>query len=493
MTIGALMQTLPDLSQLTHGQKDELIHALWAMVQALRADMAGQLAAQQVQINELQARLKLNSQNSSKPPSSDGLNRPKPKSLRKAGQRPIGGPKGHKGNTLCQSSEPDIVVTHAPPEHCDACRRKLVQTSIAETRQVFDLPALNYEVTEHRVLQARCSCGKTHRGEFPASVTASVQYGPRVMGAAVHLNHHHMVPLKRTSDLMGELFGLPMSEATILNANAQAVVHLRPIVAAIGQAFLTQPTVHADETGLRVAKSLHWLHTLATERLTWVARHAKRGAIAFEELGILGQFKGTLIHDGWTPYRTLDCRHGLCNAHHLRELTYIAEELKQDWAGDMSEVLTYANHLDNVNRRDGLSPDYTACEYVQEVQDLRDLYEAMLDQGDAINPRVAPSGKRGGTKQSKPANLLKRLREYADDVWRFMAEPDVPFTNNIAEQAVRMPKVKQKISGCFRTVEGADAYCVIRSYLATMHKQGANLYDALVQAFKGSPPQPSFS
>ena len=235
------------------------------MVQALRADMAAQLAAQQVQINELQARLKLNSHNSSKPPSSDGLNKPKPKSLRKAGQRPIGGPKGHKGDTLCQSSEPDSVIAYAPPERCDACKRRLTETSIAETRQVFDLPELNYEVTEHRVLQARCSCGKTHRGSFPTSVSAAVQYGPRALAAAVHLNQHHMVPLKRTANLMGEFFGLPMSEATVLSANARAAAVLAPTVQAIAQAFLTQPTVHADETGLRVNKALHWLHTLATE------------------------------------------------------------------------------------------------------------------------------------------------------------------------------------------------------------------------------------
>ena len=486
------MQNLPDLSQLSHAQKDELILALWAMVQALRADMAAQLAAQQVQINELQARLKLNSHNSSKPPSSDGLNKPKPKSLRKAGQHPIGGPKGHKGNTLCQSSEPDSVTTYAPPERCDACQRRLTETSIAETRQVFDLPLLNYEVTEHRVLQARCSCGKTHRGSFPTSVSAAVQYGPRALAAAVHLNQHHMVPLKRTASLMGEFFGLPMSEATVLSANARAAAVLAPTVQAIAQAFLTQPTVHADETGLRVNKALHWLHTLATEGLTWVARHVKRGAAAFTDLLILPQFMGTLIHDGWAPYRKLGCAHGLCNAHHLRELHYVHEELKQDWAGDMVELLTHANHQDNLNRAEGRLPDYRGPAYQLALHDLRSLYEAILDQGELANPRAPPTGKRGRAKQSKAANLIHRLREYGDDVWRFMSEAGVPFTNNLAEQAVRMPKVKQKISGCFRTTEGADIYCDIRSYLATLHKQGANLFDALTQAFHGTPPQPNF-
>ena len=491
------MQQLPDLSQLSHAQKDELIHALWAMVQALTAQVQAQqvqLTAQQVQINELQARLNQNSRNSSKPPSSDGLNKPKPKSLRKAGERPVGGPKGHKGNTLSQVAEPDHVITHAPPGHCDHChsRLEIAGATTLESRQVFELPSLKREVTEHRVLQTRCSCGQLQRGQFPAAVAASVQYGPRVLAAAVHLNQHHMVPLKRSASLMGELFGLSMSEATILSANAQAADALTSTVSAIKQAFVTQPTVHADETGLRVAKSLHWLHTLVTEKLTWVARHAKRGAEAFEAFAVLPLFKGVLIHDGWKPYRALDCLHGLCNAHHLRELTYVAEELKQDWAQDLIEVLTHANSCDRANREGGQQPDYTGAQYQLELRDLRDLYEAILAQGEAMNPRAEPTGKRGRTKQSKPTNLLKRLREFDDDVWRFMSQAQVPFTNNLAEQAVRMPKVKQKISGGFRTVEGADIYCQIRSYLATMHKQEANLFDALTQTFRGAPPQPNF-
>ena len=233
------------------------------------------------------------------------------------------------------------------------------------------------------------------------------------------------------------------------------------------------------------------MHVLATKSLTWVARHAKRGGVAFEALGILPKFTGTLIHDGWRPYRALTCSHGLCNAHHLRELTYVFEELKQDWAGDLIKVLTNANHLNNTNCADGKVPDYAEPGYCLKVKELRAQYEAILDQGDKVNPRAASSGKRGVTKQSKAANLIGRLREYADDVWRFMEQPDVPFTNNIAEQAVRMPKVKQKVSGCFRTTQGADTFCTIRSYLATMHKQGARIFESLVHTFRGSPPQPN--
>lgn len=475
------MQDRSSLNQLSVDQKDELILMQQAQIESLQKAVAA-----------LQARLNLNSTNSSKPPSSDGLNRPKPKSLRKSGGRASGGQEGHPGQTLCQVATPDRLVTHAPPERCDACQRRLGAAVVVETRQVFDLPRLGFEVTEHEVTQASCRCGKTHRGQFPDSVSAAVQYGPQALAAMVHLNQHHMVPLKRTATLMGEFFGLKVSEATVLKASTEAGQRLTPTVAAIAQAFLLQPTVHADETGLRVARTLHWMHVLATQSLSWVACHTNRGGAAFEALGILPKFKGTLIHDGWKPYRALECSHGLCNAHHLRELTYVFEELGQAWAGDMIELLTHANHTDNARRADATLPDYTAPAYVQEVRDLRGLFEAILDQGNALNPRASASGKRGATKQSKAANLIQRLREYADDVWRFMAQPNVPFTNNIAEQAVRMPKVKQKISGCFRTIEGANTFCVIRSYLATMHKQGANLFDSLVQTFRGATPQPCF-
>ncbi|WP_265257061.1 IS66 family transposase [Verminephrobacter aporrectodeae] len=474
------MQQLPDLSTLSSTQMGALVLELWAVVQTLT-----------VQNNELQARLNLNSRNSSKPPSSDGLNKPQPKSLRKAGQRPVGGQKGHKGHTLSQVAEPNMVVTHAPPEHCDVCHGPLGQASLVEARQVHDLPDLRYQVTEHRVLQSICNCGKTHRGVFPAEVTAAVQYGPRAKAAAVHLNQYQMLPLKRTGEVMGDLFDMPMSEATILSANAEAAQVLAPTVTAIAQELVNRPIVHADETGLRVNKSLHWLHALVTEKLTWLGRHEKRGMAAFVEHGILPLFKGTLVHDGWTPYRMLDCVHSLCNAHHVRELTYVQEQLKQDWAGDSMEVLLYSNSLVHQLRAQG-QIDHTAPEHLLQVHDLRSLFEATLAEGDRLNPRAQSNGRRGRIKQSKVANLIGRLRDYSDDVWRFMTDPNVPFTNNLAEQAVRMPKVKQKISGCFRTSDGADIYCIIRSYLATLNKQGAKLFDALTQAFLGSPVQPRF-
>lgn len=475
------MQTPSSLSQLSHAEKDALILLLQEQIKAL-----------QEAVRQLQSRRNMNSRNSSKPPSSDGMNKPAPKSLRVVGENPTGGQKGHAGRTLSQATQPDKVVVHCVPEQCQACQRELPFAYVSETRQVFDLPVLQFEVTEHHAMQAICSCGRVHTAEFPAGVNATVQYGPRAQAAMVHLNQNHAVSVQRTATLMKDLFGMSVSQATVIKATVASADILRPTVEAIGQAAVNADVLHADESGLRVAKTLHWLHVLATDTLTWMGCHPKRGGEAFDALALLGQFKGVLVHDGWLPYKALQCQHALCNAHHLRELTYLLEEQDHAWAGDMIELLTHANHLDNLNFADGLVANYNSRKYQAEVRDLRDLYEAILAQAQTENPVLPSTGKRGRPKQSKATNLIGRLRDYRDDVWRFMTQPDVPFTNNLAEQTVRMPKVKQKVSGCFRTLPGAQAYCVIRSYCATMHKQGANVFESLVAAFKGATPQPNF-
>ena len=484
------MPNLPELTQLSHAQKDELIRTLWPLQQQVH-DLMAQIVVMQSSIKQLEGRLALNSKNSSKPPSSDGLNKPAPKSLRVAGQRPTGGQKGHPGSTLSQVAQPDTIVVHGVPDQCQACQSKLPFAYVSETRQVFDLPVLQFEVTEHHAMQAICSCGHVHTAQFPASVNATVQYGPRAQAAMVHLNLNHAVSVQRTAALMKDFFGLSVSEATVVKAGVAGASILQPTVQTIGQGVVSSAVAHADESGLRVARTLHWLHVLATDTLSWMGCHPKRGGEAFESLALLQQFKGILVHDGWMPYKALECQHALCNQHHLRELTYLLEEQGQAWAGDMIELLTYANHQDNLNCADAKTLNLDSQKYQSEVRDLRDLYEAILAQAQTDNPIAPSTGKRGRTKQSKATNLIGRLRDYSDDVWRFMTQPNVPFTNNLAEQAVRMPKVKQKVSGCFRTPEGAATYCVIRSYCATMHKQGANIFESLASAFKGTPPQPS--
>ena len=486
------MRNLPDLTQLSDSQKDELIGMLWPLQQRGQELMA-QMVTMQERIKQLEGRLALNSKNSSKPPSSDGMNKPAPKSLRIAGQNPNGGQKGHPGSTLRKATHPDKIVVHNVPELCQSCHAKLPFAYVAESRQVFDLPVVKYEVTEHLVMQSICSCGKVHTGEFPGAVSAAVQYGPRALAAMVHLNQNHAVSVQRTAVLMKDLFELPVSQATVIKAVQLGAELLQSVVQDIGQGIVDSAVVHADETGVRVAKKLHWLHVLATDTLTWMGCHPKRGGEAFESLALLQHFKGVLVHDGWIPYKALECQHALCNQHHLRELTYLLEEQGQAWAGDMIELLTYANHQDNLNCSDGKTPSYTSKRYQNEVRDLRALYDAILTQAQAENPIAPSTGKRGRPRQSKATNLIGRLLDYSDDVWRFMTQANVPFTNNLAEQAVRMPKVKQKVSGCFRTPKGATDYCVIRSYCATIHKQGVNIFDSLVAAFKGEPPQPSFA
>jgi len=319
------MQALPDLSQLSDHEKDELIRLLWSMVQA----QAKQLAALQVQVSEFQSRLNKNSRNSSKPPSSDGLNKPAPKSLRVAGQRPSGGQPDHPGTTLSQVAQPDHIVVHGVASLCEVCGDKMGQAQVVQKRQVFDLPAIRYEVTEHWGMQAVCGCGHVHTAAFPAGVNASVQYGPRVQAAMVHLNQNHVVSVQRTAALMKDFFGLAVSEAAVIKATQAVANILEPTVQEIGLAIVQAQTAHADESGMRVADKLRWLHVLATETLTWMALHAKRGFEAFESLALLQKFRGVLVHDGWQAYKALECEHALCNQHHLRELTYLLEEQGQ--------------------------------------------------------------------------------------------------------------------------------------------------------------------
>jgi transposase len=477
------MDTLPDLDRLSVAEKDALIRALWPL-RAVVLELSAQVAALTAKVEELQGRLAQNSHNSSKPPSTDGLNKPQPKSLRQAGQKPTGGQAGHGGHTLKQVAHADRIEVHGPASHCEVCGRPLSEAVVVEVRQVFDLPPLRCEVTEHQVLQARCSCGQVQRGTFPAAVTAPVQYGPRSKAAVVQLTHHHMLPLARTGELLGDLCGLPMSDATVRAIQAEAQGLLTPTVTAIAAALTAVPVAHADETGMRVAGKLHWMHVLATPGLTWLGAHPNRGKKAFDAFGMLGAFMGTLIHDGWKPYRELTCTHGLCNAHHLRELTYVFEQLGQAWAKRLIDLLRAAGH----EVAAAGAPLTT-----ERLTHYRTVYDQIRTSGAAANPRAPPSGKRGRTKQRKALNLIDRLRTYADDVWRFASDPGVPFSNNLGEQAVRMPKVKQKVSGGFRTPAGLDTFCTIRSYLATLHKQGANLFHALTLTFQGSPPQPRFA
>jgi transposase len=487
------MPELPDLSQLGHAQKDALIVELFGLVQRL----SSQVDALQKRITELERSPRLNSKNSSKPPSSDGLtkptSKPNPKSLRITGQNPNGGQPGHSGNTLMQSAQPDVVIEHTSAAQCSVCQSTQLQHTVIERRQVFDLPVLRAQVTEHQLIRSSCTCGAEHVGAFPAGIQAPTQYGPGVKALAVHLNQQHFVPLQRTCEIMADVFGLPMSQASVLTFNEQAAAHLTATVAAIGQAVQAAPIVHADESGIRVAGQLEWLHCVVTPTLTYLAHHPKRGAVAFDALGILGGVRGTLVHDGLLAYKNLDCLHSLCNAHHLRELAYVHEQMGEQiwdaWAQEMMALLLQGKQ--EVDAHGGPLP-------APRLEWFEGQWSALLLRGEASNPAATRddesySRKRGRVGQSKAYNLLKRLRAWRQDVWRFASDAGVPFTNNLAEQALRMSKIRQKVSGCFRTDAGAATFFTIRSYLQTMRKQQACLFDCLISVFKGQPIQPSWA
>ena len=299
---------------------------------------------QQQEIAQLKARLSKDSQNSSKPPSTDGLAR-RPKSLRTQSGNQAGGQAGHRGDTLKKSVHVDRTIVHPLPAQCDVCGHSLdglVGIEEAETRQVIDLPALRFEVTEHRIVRAQCRCGAQQCSQFPRGIVSAVQYGASVRGACVYLNQYQQVPFQRCAQAMHHLFGIRIAASSVVNYVAQAAYELRPRVAQIKEALLLQSAVHFDETGLRQGKTLVWAHSASTSNLTWYGVHQKRGSEAINSFDILPRFKGVAIHDGLKSYRQYACLHGLCNAHHLRELLFIHETTQQPWAREMMHLLCQA-------------------------------------------------------------------------------------------------------------------------------------------------------
>ena len=459
------MNIRPDLSTLTSEQKDALIIALWD------------------RLDKLEAMLLKNSSNSSKPPSTDGFKR-KPKSRRVAGKAKAGGQEGHPGSTLKRVAVPDEVVTHAPPAHCDGCGSKLdMRQATVETdgRQVIDLPPVRVKVIEHRLQSVRCRCGKMHAGRYPEAVTQAVQYGPAIKAALVYLTQYQHVPMKRCTGAMQDLFGVHISPASVHAAIAQAHVAVTPIVQELGESMLQSKVIHLDETSVRVGKKLHWMHSVSTDDTVRYQVHERRGREALLAFNLLPRFKGVAVHDGWPAYDSFSVTHALCNAHHLRELEFVVDSTGQQWAQDMIGLLVQMNDAVNASADAVLSKEVAAA--------YRKRYRRLVAQGYAVNPEILTDptrkDKRGGVKQTFPRNLLRRLDQRADDVLRFMTNAFVPFTNNLAERDIRMPKLKQKVSGCYRTIEGARAYCSIRSYLGTLRKRSMDLMEALTTLFAG--------
>ena len=452
--------------------KDQRIQALEQENQALRE-----------RIVELERCLGLNSDNSSKPPSSDGLKKKakRTESLRGKSKRSSGGQKGHQGQTLEQVLKPDKIINHSAPSSCQECGCSLSKSTVVSSikRQVFDIPEPSIEVTEHRVEIKECpQCQTKVKGEFPSSVKAPVQYGVRLKAISAYLYHQHFIPENRLSEIVEDLFGCSMSEGTIANHSKSLATAITPIAELLASRVKTAPVKHLDETGLRVAGKTQWLHSVSTPNLTWYRIATKR-----KDLEPLMGIRGTVVHDHWKPYYQLeDVLHQLCNAHHLRELKALSEIENEAWAKSMKQLLYLANKY--------------SCRYPQTIPKpietrLRKLYQSIIRRGldfHSSQPPLARKGNRGRVKRRVGHNLLLRLQNFSEDVLRFLNQVEIPFTNNQAERDLRMMKCKQKISGCFRCAERAIDFANIRSVLSTARKQNLNLLQVLADIFSAQFP-----
>lgn len=451
------MTVRPDLSKLSSEEKDALILALLECVE------------------ELERRLSLNSSNSGKPPASDGFKKPsRVNNQREKTGRKAGGQAGHAGTTLRQVATPDQVIDYCPPV-CRGCGGELdlAQATGHQKRQVFDLPTPVVEVTEHRAYSCRCrACGAETAAAFPAEVTAAVQYGARVEALVVYLQAWQLLPEDRLAELMSDVFGVEVATSTIAAMGQRKAQALTGLAEQIEEQVKQAVVKHLDETGYRIAGGLHWLHVASTWLLTYYRTSPKRGAM-------LAGVRGIIVHDFWRAYLTMEgVLHALCNAHHLRELKALIDIEHEAWACAMHRFLRQACHASHLAHARGrpLRPPF--------LDWLSARYDRILAQGFAFHESQAPLVAAGEKGRGRPRrrighNLLLRLREHKEDALRFLHDPTVPFTNNQAERDLRMMKVRQKISGGFRSETGAQTFATLRTVLSTARKQGWNILTTL--------------
>ena len=444
-----------------------------------RQKINAQLAAR---IEELERRLKLNSSNSSKPPSSDGLKKPKAemrtKSLRGKSGNTSGGQKGHKGTTLRQTAEPDHVEDHFP-DTCGECGSILLSTAAAgyTARQVFDLPEPQPLVAvEHRAHACLCGrCGETTKAAFPQGVAAPVQYGPRIASVATYLQCAHFLPEERLSKVVADLFNAPLATATLAAMVHKAAERFMAFSTHLCEQISEKAGVkQLDETGFRIGGKTQWLHVACTPLLAFYRVSSKRGSL-------LSDLSGCIVHDHWKPYFTLDnVVHALCNAHHLRELQALIDIEKEDWAGQMQRLLHRAHHIAQAAQNQNIAVSDRLIALVGRRYDKIIAQALAFHEAQPALSRPRP-GKRGRKKRRTGHNLALRLREHKEGTLRFLADPDVPFTNNEAERDLRMMKLRQKISGGFRSQQGAEDFAILRSLITTARKQGWNIIETLMK------------
>ncbi len=448
-------------------------------------ELETKLELMEERLKKLEAFIHQDSHNSHQPPSSDREKKNYSSSNQQKSKRSTGGQPGHRGTTLKRIANPDFVEKH-DVKQCSCCGKSLrhVKARCIDKRQVIDIPTLKAMVTEHQSETKCCPyCDTVTQAPFPDDVTKVVQYGNRIKSITTYLMQHQLIPSERTTQCMKDLFDCSISEGSLFRWSQELSDTTDISYDAIKECVATSPVIHNDETGVNCENKNYWFHIATTSFATYLTVHPKRGKEAMDAAGILPRFRGTTVHDMWASYFRYESRHAVCNAHVLRELTFALEEFKQRWAGKLKKQLCRIHTLVETRRTSNIL-----------MLDKRTLhhnrvhYNALIAKGLRNNPRQRPTPHvRGRVKQSKVRNLLERLRNHADSVLLFMYDFTVPFTNNLAERDLRMAKVKMKISGCFRSPDGANIYCRIRSYLSTARKNGFTSFNAIVSAFNGQP------
>jgi len=475
--------TREDIKSICNLEPDTIIDLLEQLMKT-NERLVQQVTDLKTRVQELEKQLAQDSHNSSKPPSSDGFKK-QTKSLRQPSKKKPGGQKGRRGNTLKRVSNPDKTVT-CSVSTCTHCGHSLDNVPVHDydKRQVFDIPPVAIEVTEYQAEIKTCAhCQTVNKASFPENVTQVAQYGARLKAQMIYLMNQHLIPYERTSDICFDLYGYRISVGTLYRMNQFCADVLETPIAKIKEHIIASDVVNFDETGLRVEEHGHWLHSASTNDCTYYYVHRQRGPVAMDAADILPHFSGTAVHDHWKSYLTYDCQHALCNAHHLRELTFIAEQEKQKWADEMIKLLIEIKN-ETAHAND------VGAERLDDVilKEFEIRYHQILEDGFKLNPDY--DLKRKKKKRTKAQNLLHRLKNFKEQTLAFMYDLKVPFDNNLAERDIRMMKLHQKISGCFRKKAGAEIFCRIRGYISTARKQNWNICQVIQSAVQGEPWMP---
>ena len=457
-----------DRKQLLSLEKEQLVNIIFAVVEKVEILTA--------RVEELEARLNTNSGNSSKPPSQDGYAKPTPKSLREPSGKKPGGQKGHKGNGLKLEREPDETIEHKA-EVCQKCGAYIgdVACVCVATSNVIDFE-IEVKIVAHRQMETACpNCGYSNKGEMPQEASHSMAYGSGLRAFVVLLSNYVCVGMKKISNILGDVFRICISAGTVKNINSAFAENSKPILREIKERAVNSPIIHADESGMSVNGANWWLHNASTPELTYMTAHQKRGADGIDDNGVLTGYTGVVVHDFWSPYFKYDCIHAMCCAHLLRELNWVDENTKQTWAAKMRTLLCKMK----IVKEDYIEADRVELSRYYITKFARE-YAEIISLGDMETPHNPFS-----RKQSKSRNLLERFIDYKDEITLFAHDFNVPFDNNQAERDIRNVKVKQKVSGTFRSQEGLKNYADTYSVIGTATKQGLSVFKTLKNIVTG--------